>query len=492
MLSTTSTSQLGSARLKWPVFVGAWLLAALLALILGLLSSVASIFAVIVAVTLLFSALALFNYRIGVVLLVLLMPIANTSLFPHELAGVTGLNPFNLLLLLTLISYFLPRFMRRETYTLFPPYFYGLYLLPVLVAGLIGTTHVSQIPFFLDITQSLNFDNAFGYMRDLVIRPLLMLIVAFLLAAAVRDSKVPERYLGLGLFAVIVLAMIEVGILIWRGYGMFALSQVQYRSLLSISGMHANQMGPFFAVAFGIALFLRAEATGWWPRMLATLAIGISVVAGMLTFSRGGLVIFAIVTLIYLVSHRSLKTITVSLVLLLLAALLAPPEFYERISLGTEAGSTLSRAKNDELSAGRFYIWSKAVWDIPGALATGNGVGSFMWSDAIRSGAVRFMGHPHNTYLRTLLDFGLLGSALLLLFFRRLFKGWRAARRDRRLSPLMRGFFHGVSASFVGYMVFAFTSSGVLPEPDQIFLWLAMGMLFGLQARPEMQQPCAA
>jgi O-antigen ligase len=492
MFSTASTSQLASARLKWPFFVGAWLLTAMLALILGLLSSIASIFAVIVVVSLVFSALALFNYRIGVVLLVLLMPIANTSLFPHELFGITGLNPFNLLLLLTLMSYFLPRFIRRETYTLFPLYFYGLYLLPVLVAGLIGTTHVGQIPFSLDITEGLKFDNAFGYYRDLVIRPLFMLIVAFLLAAAVRDSKSPERFLGLGLFAVIVLAIIEVGILLWRGYGIFALSHSQYRDLLSVSGMHANQMGPFFAVAFGISLFMRAETTGWWPRLLATLAIGISSVAGMLTFSRGGVVIFAVVILIYLVSRRSLKTIAMSLIFVVLAALLAPSEFYERITLGTEGGTTLSASKNDELSAGRGYIWSKAVPDIPGALATGNGVGSFMWSDAIRSGAVRFMGHPHNTYLRTLLDFGLVGSTLLLLFFRKLFKGWRSARSDQRLSPLMRGFFHGVSASFVGYMIFAFTSSGVLPESDQIFLWLAMGILFGLQARPEMQQPCAA
>lgn len=487
MLSTTSTSQLGSARLKWPVFVGAWLLAALLALILGLLSSVASIFAVIIAVTLLFSALALFNYRIGVVLLVLLMPIANTSLFPHELAGVTGLNPFNLLLLLTLMSYFLPRFMRRETYTLFPAYFYGLYLFPVLVAGLIGTTHVGQIPFSMDISQSLNFDNAFGYFRDMVIRPLLTLIVAYLIAAAVRDSKSPERFLGLGLFSVVVLVIMEIGILQWRGLGIFALAE--NRSLLNVLGMHANQVGPFLGIAFGIALFTRSAISGFAPKILATVAILVCIVGGVLSFSRGGMVIFFLTGLIYLVSQRSFKQIAVSVIFVAIAGLLAPPELYDRITLGwgTET-RVVAIEKTDELSAGRGYIWSKIIPGLAGSLATGGGVNSILWSPAVRAGEVNLMTHPHNAYLHTLMDYGLLGGTLLFLFFRRLYKQWIACSRDENLSPLMRSFFKGVSASFVGYLFFAFTSSGVLPESDQFLLWAAMGILYGMLAKNRIKK----
>ncbi len=151
-------------------------------------------------VTLVFSALALFNYRIGVVLLVLIMPIANTSLFPHELFGVTGLNPFNLLLFLTLLSYLLPRFLQRETYTLIP----RLFLRPVFIACAGGGPDRhnprGQIPLSLDISEAVNFDNAAGYFRDMVIRPLFTLIVAYLIAAAVRDSKITRALSGLGAF----------------------------------------------------------------------------------------------------------------------------------------------------------------------------------------------------------------------------------------------------------------------------------------------------
>lgn len=482
MLPSASVTQLASTQLKWPVFVGAWLLVALLALFFGLLSSVASIFAVIVVVSLVFSALALFNYRIGVVLLVLLMPIANTSLFPHELLGVTGLNPFNLLLLLTLVSYFLPRFVRRDTYTLFPAYFYGLYLLPVLVAGLVGATHVGQIPYALDIGKSLQFHGAFGYFRDMVMRPLFTLIVAYLVAAAVRDSKSPERFLGLGLFTVVILVIMEIGILQWRGFGIFALSHAEYRSLLGPLGMHANQVGPFLGIAFGIALFTRAAMTRFVPKMLATAVILVCLVGGVLSFSRGGFVIFGVAGLIYLVTQRSFKNIAISVILLAIAAPLAPHQLYDRITLGWDE-KTISTDKTDELSAGRGYIWEKIIPEIPRNLVTGGGVNSILWSSAVQNQELNLMTHPHNAYLHTLMDYGLLGGALLVLFFRKLYKQWRSISKDDRLSPIMRGFFKGVCASFVGYLFFALTSSGVLPESDQFFLWISMGILYGMLAR---------
>src|SRR5215211_889932 len=47
------------------------------------------------------------DYRIGASLLILMLPVSNTAMFPHGLMGVTGLNPINVLILGTLISYVL-------------------------------------------------------------------------------------------------------------------------------------------------------------------------------------------------------------------------------------------------------------------------------------------------------------------------------------------------------------------------------------------------
>src|SRR5262245_23947849 len=46
------------------------------------------------------------NYRIGVWLLVFLLPFIDTQLVPRNVFGITGLNPVNILLVLTLLPLF--------------------------------------------------------------------------------------------------------------------------------------------------------------------------------------------------------------------------------------------------------------------------------------------------------------------------------------------------------------------------------------------------
>src|SRR5262249_49492985 len=76
-------------------------------LLLGILTAIAGFWglAVVVmefnALILVFSLLAcifiLYDFRAGVALLIVLMPISASRLFPHELLGITGLNPVNIL-----------------------------------------------------------------------------------------------------------------------------------------------------------------------------------------------------------------------------------------------------------------------------------------------------------------------------------------------------------------------------------------------------------
>src|SRR6185295_7250769 len=69
------------------------------ALALGELAGlyVALSFACVVAIML--------DFRAGVALMLLMLPSAASTLFPHRLMGITGLNPLNLLFLATLGSY---------------------------------------------------------------------------------------------------------------------------------------------------------------------------------------------------------------------------------------------------------------------------------------------------------------------------------------------------------------------------------------------------
>src|SRR5688572_2531554 len=94
-----------------------------------------------VSMSLVLGIAVLADFRIGAVILILMLPTGATHLLPHGLMGVPGLNPLNVLVLATLLSAGLHRqlggFMPRPVLL--------LYIVPILIGGLIGLPHVDEI-----------------------------------------------------------------------------------------------------------------------------------------------------------------------------------------------------------------------------------------------------------------------------------------------------------------------------------------------------------
>jgi O-antigen ligase len=88
--------------------------------------------------------------------------------------------------------------------------------------------------------------------------------------------------------------------------------------------------------------------------------------------------------------------------------------------------------------------------------------------------------HPHNAYLRALLDTGAVGLVLLCLYQLHLWRGFRQLSRDEQLSPTMRGLFEGAAAGLVGLLIAGVAGSALTPVPEQSFLWLSIGLMYGV------------
>jgi hypothetical protein len=88
-------------------------------------------------------------------------------------------------------------------------------------------------------------------------------------------------------------------------------------------------------------------------------------------------------------------------------------------------------------------------------------------------------------------DFGIVGGLLLLGFWFTVWKGFRKLAKDKELVPHERGFFEGAAASLVAFMAAGFVGSSFTPVPEQSFLWLAIGMMFGVQARRHLANDAA-
>ncbi len=462
----------------------------LLGALWGLVVAVAGPNALYLCASLIGCAFILLDFRVGVVLLILLMPISSSYAFPHEMLGITGLNPLNLLLAGTFGSCLLQGVSDGSLRNrLMPRPLLWLYLVPIVIAGALGSRHIGDIAPALFAYNVVEFDGREGYVRDYVLKPLLMVIFALLVGAAVSRSENAENFLIPTLISIWVTGAMVIVFVSRSGIALGQLASSDSREFLSALGLHANELGRLYVVAYAILLFTWVESRKTWLRLSLLASMALVVVALVLTFSRGAFVAFIVVNLLVPLWRRNAKSL-VFFGLLAAAALFAlPGAVYDRVATGYGEGL-------NAVSAGRVEtLWLPLLPEVLRSPIYGNGLGSILWSEAMRSGAgqtILAVSHPHNAYLQTLLDMGIAGLILVCAYFIHVWKGFRALSADSSLSPTLRGFYLGAAAGLLAFLVASVTDGSLAPKPEQVFLWLAIGMMYGQRGRavaPETQRP---
>jgi O-antigen ligase len=101
----------------------------------------------------------------------------------------------------------------------------------------------------------------------------------------------------------------------------------------------------------------------------------------------------------------------------------------------------------------------------------------------MHQGTILPVGHPHNAYLGAFLDMGVVGLVLLCAYFFHVWRNLRKLAADPSLSPEIRGLFAGAAAGLVGFLIAGFAGSALTPVTEQVYLWFAIGMMYGQLAR---------
>jgi O-antigen ligase len=321
-----------------------------------------------------------------------------------------------------------------------------------------------------------------------------MVAFALLVGAAVSRSEKPERFLIPTLIAVWVTALIVIVFVYLSGITLGELASSTSREFLSALGMHANEWGRLYVVAYALLLFTWAEAKEYGLRIALLASMGVVVVALILTFSRGSFLGFVVVNMLFLVWRRNAKALFLFGLLGTVALFALPEAVYDRVTtgFGGNPGSGFQGGV-DAISAGRIdLIWLPLLPDVLRSPIYGHGLGSILWSEAMRRGAgvtILAVGHPHNAYLQALLDMGVVGLVLVCAYFAHVWKGFRALSADATLSPTLRGFYLGAAAGLVSLLISYITDSSLLPKPEQVFLWLAIGMMYGQRTKAAALEP---
>jgi O-antigen ligase len=429
-----------------------------------------------VALSLVCAVAVLFDFRTGAVLMLLLLPFSASALFPHGMLQITGLNPLNLLLLATLASYVIHGRLQPAG-ALVPKPLVWLYLLPIVVAGLIGMPHVYSIPAFFYETGGLTFQNEQQYLLVTVVKPFVIVAVALMIGAAAARSQKPERFIIAIALSAWLIALIQIGFVISEGVPIGAMATPGARSFYSPIGIHANDLGRLHLYAVALLLFVWAEAKRPGLRLFLLLTLGVLGLALLLTFSRASIAGAALVGALFLMWKFNAKTLSLALIGLMLVALLAGDVLYSRVTLGFDESA-------DAVTAGRIeYIWLPLLPELAKSPLWGNGLSSVLWSFPMLNGAMAAVGHSHNAFLEALLDMGIIGLTLLLAYYVHVWRGFRALGSNAWLTPEMRGLFQGATAALIAFLVTGLTGSSLIPKPESAYLWIAIGLMYGLLAR---------
>jgi hypothetical protein len=459
---------------------------ALFAALWGSAVALADTSALYLCVALIGCAFVLLDFRIGVVLLILLMPISSSKIFPHEMLGIVGLNPLNLVLAGTFASYLLHGASDGSLRRFLPQPLLWLYVAPIVAAGLLGSRHLGDIAWGYFVWDKLGFDSAAGYLRDEVLKPLFTVLYALLVGAAVEKSEKPEKFFLPALVSIWIMGATVIVFVAQSGIGLGELASDTSREFLSPLGMHANDLGRLYAVAYALLLFTFAESRDIRLKLALLASMGVVIVALVLTFSRGAFLGFVVVNVLFLLWRRDSKAIFFFGMLAAVALFFLPDAVYERLESGFGEGLNVLSVL-DAVSAGRIEgIWAPLIPDVLRSPIYGSGLWSILWSDAMRLGFgvnIPPVAQAHNAYLETVLDMGVVGLILLCAYFVHAWRGFRKLSVDTALSPALRGFYQGGAAGLLSYLVAGVSGGYLTPRPEQVFLWLAIGMMYGQRAR---------
>jgi len=279
-----------------------------------------------------------------------------------------------------------------------------------------------------------------------------------------------------------VMSLMLIGFVVTSGLSLGQLALSTQRTLLSVLGMHANDLGRLYAVAYGLLLFTWGETKDVRLKTVLVVTMGALTLALLFTFSRGAFIGWALVNVLFLVWKFNARTAAIAIFCAAVGLSVMPGAVVSRMTLGLVGGTDVN-----EVSAGRIdEIWIPLMPELFKSPVWGSGLDATMWSKALWEETMLPVTHPHNAYLQAILDMGLLGLGLLLAFYWTVYRKMRALGSNAYLSPTMRGFYQGAVAGLMCFIVTGFAGSSLRATPEFAFLWIAIGMMYGqLQRKPE-------
>jgi O-antigen ligase len=237
-------------------------------------------------------------------------------------------------------------------------------------------------------------------------------------------------------------------------------------------------------VPFGFERLIHEKK--WWLRLLALLALVISVLTVIFTFSRGGFValVVTILATLFVFPPRP-KYLPIIIVAILVVVLLLPVEYTSRIFTLTDVVSGLDTGiRTQDLSLRGRASESISAWlmfeDHPFLGVGWNNFSLHYQEYARRVGLSPTAGEraAHNLYLEIAAETGLVGIGVFSLLLIVMLRGVAVNARKLRTAGKYQvaGMAWAVFLSLIGYLSASMFVHGAYPR----FFWLLVGIAFSI------------
>lgn len=408
---------------------------------------------------------------------------------PRQMLGITGLNPWNLLMAFIMIAWFFS--IRREklewdvsrnirNLLIF-------YLIVIFVGFFRMTDDIGKIAEFYINTNRASVPN----LTSLIINDLLNTLKYFIPALLIFHGCNSKSRLAWGIAACLLTSfLLGIQIIKWMPISDLndgdALSERALRVLDRSIGYHRVDLAAMMASASWAFFVSRvmAPSKGWaWTLT----GIGFLLILSLaLTGGRAGYVSWAAVA-VMLSMLRWKKLILVMPVLIVLVVTLVPAARDRMLQgFGEEArfdAAVIGDGSNDfaSITSDRILIWPSVIKAIGDAPLFGYGRHGYHVSGASREirdlYPVKGQGfpHPHNAYLEILIDNGFIGSLPIFLFFYIVFR--RSAEMFKDTTQPLYSTAGGIALAFVvGQLVASIGAQSFYPRAGVVIMWATIGL----------------
>lgn len=422
------------------------------------------------------AAILIFNQMTGVILFILLVPYNGSEQIPRM---AQNLVIFGLAALL--VARMTLRVAGGKPLNLPMPRPLVFYVLLVTFAVAIGYTHLKEMTPYFMMRMSMDSYGFKEYVVGLYAKQMTLVLMAASIAWIIVNNGGRGKwaiYTALASGVMFVVLML----LILAASG-FAFDRLRGRNFFMALGRQSNSAGGLLLILFACSLFSWEMARGASLRLLLLGSTMMLMLGVLLTASRGAVLGLVAALALYVIHFRRLRAAFAMVILAAIGFALAPDSVHERMLQGLDSRSIVSAAQGpgDEVTSGRIDIWSRLAPEVLRSPLIGRGLFSTQWSQYAKTGGY-WAGHPHSMWLGILMDVGILGFGIMLLLYRYLWQTFRSLARDARLEPHVRGYFLGAWAALVSYLVYGVANGFWHPSPEQLYLWVAVGVAVGYRA----------